>query len=260
MALAVTGSCLTGCAGPRFENVATSGTGQDGATSLSIPVPPSASDDAAGDLLVAILGVKGNPNTQGPSEWAAVPGFSGFNGATCVADTQGIACQLAAFYKIADGSESSATFSLGSTQQAVGAVVRYANVNTRSPIGAAREQRGASSTPTAPVITTTRDNSRVLRIALGDADGVAAFLSGSLVLGNEPPSLRFNVVSFQDSVTDPVNGCGPPLSACSGTAGAVGLAASDARRSAAGPSGTAKWSLPGGDQWITASIEIRAGG
>ena len=258
LVLASTSLVLIGCGGPRFESVATNGTGKNGATSLSIPVPPSTRGEASQDLLIAILGAKSNPNTTGPSEWAAIPGFGGFNGATCLADTGGIACQLAIFYTIADGSETSASFTWGGTHQAAGAILRYSNVNTSSPIGAARSQRGSSATPTAPIITTTTDSSRVLRIALGDADEAITFLRGSLVLNSEPPGRRFNIASFPDSATDPTNGCGPPLSDCPDTSDAVGLTVSDGLRGAAGPSGPAEWSLGGGDQWITGSVEIKA--
>ena len=258
VALAATSLVLIGCGGPGFEGVATNGTGKNGATSLSIPVPPSTSADASQDLLIAILGARGNPNTTGPSEWAAVPGFGGFNGATCVADTGGIVCQLAVFYTIADGSETSVSFTWGGTHQAAGAVLRYSNVNMSSPIGAARTQRGASATPMAPIITTTTDGSRVLRVALADAADAMAFASGSLIFVSEPRGRRFNIMSFLDSATDPTNGCGPPLSDCGDISGAVGLTASDTGRGEAGPSGPAEWSLGGGDQWLTASIEIKA--
>jgi hypothetical protein len=164
---------------------------------------------------------------------------------------------LAVFYKISDGSETSASFDWGTTYQAAGAVLRYSNVNTRSPIGTAREQHGASSTPTAPVITTTQNASRVLRIALSETDDAMMFLTEGLVFDDEPASLRFNIVSFPNASTDPTTGCGPPLSSCTFTLDAVALTASDARRSTAGPSGAASWSLPGGDQWVTASIEIK---
>ena len=259
VALAATSLVLIGCGGPRFESVATNGTGTNGATSLSIPVPPSTRGEASQDLLIAILGAKANPNTTGPSEWAFIPGFSGFNGATCLADTGGIGCQLAVFYRIADGSETSASFTWGGTHQAAGAILRYSNVNTSSPIGAARSQRGVSATPTAPIITTTTTSSRVMRIALADAADAMAVVSGSLIFISEPRGRRFNIMSFPDSVTDPTNGCGPPLSDCGDTSGAVGLTASDTGRGAAGPSGPAEWSLGGGgDQWLTGSIEIKA--
>ena len=247
---------LVGCGlSPGFENATTNQTGADGAGSLSIPVPASANGSA--DLLIAILGVQTNPNTSGPDGWTSLPSFSGFNGALCPPDEKGTACQLTVSYKIAEGSETSASFSWGAARQAAGAVLRYSNVDTSGPIGAAVQQRGSSATPTAPVITTTRDGSRVLRVVVSAADDAKPFLNGSLVLDDEPPVLRLNVVSFPDATTDPTNGCGPPLSGCDATERAVGLAVSDARSGTAGGSGTESWELAAGDQWVTASIEIK---
>ena len=247
---------FTGCSGPAFEGVESAGTGKDGAVSLSIPVPASTTGDAAGDLLVSILGVKANPNTSTSDGWTAVPGFGGFNGAVCAADTQGPACQLSIFYKIADGSETNVSFDWGSLRQAAAIVLRYSNVDPTGPIGAARSQRGSSDAPTAPVVNTTQDGTRVLRIVVTETDDAMNFLDGSEVLIDAPNTTRANLVSFPDATTDAATGCGPPLSGCRETEDAVGLAAADARRGSAGGSGTASWELPGGDQWLAASVEI----
>ena len=255
-AVVATSLLLVGCgSSPNFEDAVTSYTGASGAASLSIDVPLGTSDGM--DLLIAILGIQGNPNTSGPDGWAALPGFGGFNGATCQADGQGIACQLAVFYKIADESETDASFSWAGTRRAVGAVVRFSNVDASSPIGVSRPQRGSSATPTAPVVTTTRDGSRVLRIVVSELDGARPFLGGSLALADEPSTARLNVLSFPSTSADPTNGCGPPLSGCEATMRAVALAVSDTRHSTATASGPATWELPGGDQWVTASIEIK---
>ena len=242
-----------GCGAPRFQDSMTGGTGRDGSTSLSIQVP---SGTEKGDLLVSILGIKSNPNTIGPSGWSPVPGFGGFNGTNCLATAGGYACQLSVFYKISDGSETDANFSWAGIYQASAAVLSYSNVNASSPIGATGSRRGASVTPTAPMIRTIQESSRVLRIALSEADDAMMFLNGNLVFGDEPGAFRFNILSFPDASTDPATGCGPPLSSCSYTQGAIALAASDSSRSTAGPTGTVDWSLPAGDQWVTASIEI----
>ena len=247
---------LVGCGpSPTFEDAVTRYTGPAGASSLSIPVPPGVSGSA--DLLIAILGVQANPNTSGPDGWTALPDFAGFNGALCQADGQGTACQLTVYYRIADGSETTASFSWGAMRQAAGAVLRFSNVDTNDPIGVTRPQRGSSDTPTAPVVTTTRDGSRVLRIVVCELDEAVTFLTGSLALADEPPASRLNVVSFPDALTDPTNGCGPPLSACDATVRAVGFAVSETRHSTVSASGTASWELAGGDQWVTASIEIK---
>ena len=254
-----TGLCLGGCGiltpTPNFEDVVTGQTGADGASSLSIAVPPGGAGN--GDLLVAVLGIKANPNTSGPDGWTAVPGLGGFNGATCQADGEGTACQLAVFYSIADGSETSVSFSWGSVRRASGAVLRFSNVDTSDPIGVARIQRGSSARPAAPVVETTRDGSRVLRIVVAELDEAKPFLDGPVALTDPPGFLRLNMVSFPDASTDPSNGCGPPLSACAATERAVGLAVSDTRHTSAGASGPSRWELNGSDQWVTSSIEIR---
>ena len=247
---------LVGCgASPTFEDAATSQTGPAGAGSLSIPVPPGESGRA--DLLVAILGIQSNPSTSGPEGWTPVVGFPGFNGALCQADGGGTACQLAVYYRIADGSETTASFSWRVIRQAAGAVLRFSNVDTNGPIGVARQDRGSSDEPIAPTVTTTQEGSRVLRIVVSELDEAGLVLAGSLALTSAPPSARLNLVSFPDATTDPTNGCGPPLSACEATLRAVGLAVSDTREPTAAPSGPVSWELPGGDQWVTASIEIK---
>ena len=70
-------------------------------------------------------------------------------------------------------------------------------------------------------------------------------------------TVRFNLVSFPPASVSLATGCGPLLSGCSYTLEAVGLAGSDDRQKPAGPSGTASWSLPGDDQWVGVTIEIK---
>ena len=257
LALAVSGLLVTGCGQePIFESVGTSNTGKNAATSLSSPVPASTMGSASGDLLIAVLGVKINPIITAPSGWTALPGMAGFNGTICASDDEGIACQLSAFYKISSGSETSANFSWPTLYQAAGAVLRYSRFDAGSPFGAIGKQSGSSNASTAPSVTTLRSESRVLRIALLEADNVRNSLT-TVILASDPPTLRFNLVSFPPASVSLATGCGPPLSGCSYTNEAVGLAASDDRQKTAGPSGTASWSLPGTDQWVGVTIEIK---
>ncbi len=257
MACALVGALVVGCGkAPIYESATMASTGKNAATSLSIPVPASAIGSGSGDLLVAVLGVKINPSTQGPAGWTAVPGLAGFNGAICGSDGEGIACQLAVHYRIATDNEMSATFSWGTLRQAAGAVLRYSRVDSGSPFGATGKQSGSSSGPTAPSITTQRSESRLLRIALSEADDVQGSLT-NVVLSGDPPSSRLNLVSFPAASVNLALGCGPPLSGCSYTSEAVGLAASDGRQRSVGPSGSAAWSLPGADQWVVVTLEIK---
>ncbi len=239
---------------PNFEEVGIGRTGEVGAGDVSIPVPPG--ENGGGDLLVAILGAPGNPNTSGPEGWAPVPGFRGFNDAMCQADGQGTSCQLTVFYKIADGSESTAAFSWGGNRQVAAAVLRYSNVDADRPIGASNQRRGSSDTVTAPVVETTRDGSRALRIAVVELDEAGPFVREAAAMSDVPPGERLNILSFPTAADDPENGCGPPMAGCD-TDRAVALAVSDTRHRTAGPSGPASWELPAADQWLTATIEIR---
>ena len=251
----LTSLLLVGCGPtPNFEDVGIGRTGEAGAGEVSIAVPPG--ENGGGDLLVAILGIPGNPNTSGPEGWTPVPGFRGFNDAMCQADGQGTACQLTVFYKIADGSESTATFSWGGSRQAAAAVLRYSNVDADRPIGASNQQRGSADTVTAPVVETTRDGSRALRIALVELDEAGPFVGQAAAMSDVPPGERLNILSFPTAADDPENGCGPPMAGCD-TDRAVALAVSDTRHRTAGPSGPAAWELPAADQWLTATIEIR---
>ena len=238
---------------PNFEDAGIGQTGESGAGEVSISVPSR--EEGNGDLLVAILGAQGNPNTSGPEGWSVVPGFRGFNDAMCQADGQGTACQLTVFYKIADGSESTAAFSWGGSRQAAAAVLRYSNVDAERPIGSSNQQRGSADTVTAPVVETTRDGSRALRIALVELDEAGPFVREAAAMSDVPPGERLNILSFPAAADDP-EGCGPPMAGCD-TDRAVALAVSDTRHRTAGPSGPVSWELPAADQWLTATIEIR---
>ena len=85
---------------PTFESVGTSSPGP-AASTLTIPVPASTAGMAIGDLLVAVVAVEINPLTTFPEGWTAVPGHSGFNGATCTSDGDppGFNCQLSVYWK-----------------------------------------------------------------------------------------------------------------------------------------------------------------
>ncbi len=254
-------ACIPACGKePIFESVATGSTGKNAAMSLSIPVPASTLGNANGDLLIALAAVKINPELTGPQGWTVIPQINGFNTAICGSDDEGIACNLTAYYKVASGSETSISFGWpkeGSPRQAAGAVLRYSRIDSSAPIGAIAKQPGSSNAPTAPSITTTRGESKVLHIAVSEADNVRNSLTDK-VLGGDPPVSRFNILSFPPASVDLSTGCGPPLSGCSYTNEAVGLAASDKRQKVVASSGTASWSLPGTEQWLGVTIEIKS--
>jgi hypothetical protein len=264
--LTLTASLCAACGScgnyPIYEAQATGNTGKNAAMSLSIPVPANTVGNANGDLLIAFAAVKINPELIGPSGWTVIPQINGFNTAICGSDDLGIACNLTAYYKIADGSETSVAFSWpkeGSPRQAAGAVLRYSRIDTTSPIGAIARQAGSSNAPTAPDVTTTRSESRVLRIGVSEADNVRNSLTDTILSG-DPAMSRLNILSFPAASVSLATGCGPPLSGCSYTNEAVGLAISDNGQKDVGPAGTASWSLPGTDQWLGVTLEIKKPG
>ncbi len=126
---------------PGFVGVVTGNNGEGNFTH-TVGVPSG----VAGDLLVAVVGVEQNPSTPTPGGWTAVPDFTGFNDAICASgDGIGIRCQLSVFYKIATAaSEGSVSWTFGpNPRSAAGAILRYNNFNTTSPIGATGDQKGA---------------------------------------------------------------------------------------------------------------------
>ena len=106
------------------------------------------------------------------------------------------------------------------------------------------------------MIETGRDGSRALRIAVVELDEAGPFIREAGAMSDAPPSARLNILSFPTADEDPANGCGPPMAGCE-TGRAVALAVSDTRHASAGPTGPVSWELPAGDQWLTATIEIK---
>jgi hypothetical protein len=228
---------------PSFVGVAEGRNGTpEGAGSLTLSVPAGSS----GDLLVAVVGVKVNPSTTTPAGWIKI--IAGFNGCTSTsAPQEGIRAQLSTWWKIADGSETSATFSFGAgvTRQASGAILRYSGADPSSPIDASACGSGTSAAPAAPSVTTTSADDRILRMVVSDADDAKSLFT------SEPATKRFEI----ESTT--VFGAGSSY-----TSEAVITAGSDEAQAAAGATGTAAWALPSADQWAAQTVAIKpsAGG
>ena len=221
---------------PTFEGVAASTPG-----GTLLPVPPSTNGTAAGDLLVAVVGVEVNPSTSFPGGWTAVAGHGGFNGATCTSDGDppGINCQLSVYWKIANGTETSVSVSFGpGTHHAAGAVLRYSRFSVTNPIGNVNSQNGTGN-PVAPAITTAQEDTRLIRVAVGDTNpGAGGDTQTPLLSG--PENQRFSVQSSTPQVI----------------ARTVQAAGSGRGQRTAGPSGTATWT-GGGGNWVASTIAIR---
>lgn len=211
-----------------------------GTPSLTVPVPSG----SAGDLLIAVVGVKDNPSTTTPQGWTAI--IAGFNGCTSATEAGlGIRAQLSAWWKFA-GSETSVSFSFGPNAiQAAGAVLRYAGTDPTSPIGPHACDKGADAAPTAPSVSTVSADNRIVRLVVADGDQARSLFT------SEPATKRFELASTS------VFGPGSSYSI-----DAVVVAGSDAGHAPAGPTGTAAWALPSTEQWATITVAVQppAGG
>jgi hypothetical protein len=208
----------------------------EGTTSLSVAVPSG----SAGDLLIAVVGVKDNPSTTTPQGFTPI--IAGFNGCTSGTDTgYGIRAQLSAWWKIADGSETAISVSFGpNPRQAAGAVLRYAGTDPTTPIGESACDKGSSASPTAPSVNTVSADNRVVRLVVADGDQARSLFTA------EPATKRFELASTS------VFGPGSSYSI-----DAVVVAGSDAAQAAAGATGTAAWTLPSLDQWAAITLAIQ---
>lgn len=223
---------------PTFVGVQSGRNGSpQGTGSLTLDVPAGAS----GDLLVAIVGVKLNPSTTTPAGWTPI--IAGFNGCTTASESgTGIRGQLSTWWKVSDGSETSVTVSFGAgvIRQASGAVLRYSGVDTTNPIDVSSCDKGTSSAPAAPSVTTTTADDRILRVVVADAEQAKSLFT------SEPAAARFNIAST--SVFGPGS---------SYTTDAVVTGGADEGQAAAGPTGTAAWALPIAEQWAAQTVAIR---
>jgi len=211
---------------PAFEGGTTAVEGSNG-SSLAVPVPAGTT---SGDLLLAAVAVDNNNGMAAistPAGWTAVDeGNSGGGGG---------AIRFGVFYRVAGASEpASYTFAWGSNQEAAAAMLRYSGVDGTNPIDAAAVDVDSSNSPTAPSVTTTVGNTRVVRLFGADDDDVSAAV--------HPPQLdgRFAVES----------------STSGGTCSAAGA---DSVQAPAGATGSVAFDLDGtgSEQWRAVTVALR---
>lgn len=113
-----------------------------GATSLAVPAPAGVQP---GDVLIAVIAVRGNPTVTPSSGWTLLRNTG-----------SGIVMHEVAFFHVAGGSEpGSYTWTFSVSQAAVGEIVAYSGVDPVSPIDVSGGQSNASSTQvTAPSVIT----------------------------------------------------------------------------------------------------------
>jgi hypothetical protein len=133
--------------------------------SLTLPVPDPTED---GDMLLALISTDGNPTMTPPAGWD-------------LEDQIGGTAKSFIYRRLSPGGEpASYTWDLDGAEDAVGAIIRFLNVDPDDPINAKEKTSGTGSTLSIPAITTTVENTMLLTLVSLN-DGVlidAASLGG----------------------------------------------------------------------------------
>jgi hypothetical protein len=201
--------CAGGGCGADYAE--TGGTFVGNANSASLSVPAGTQ---SGDLLLAFVSVayqfpRVNP---APSGWTMIAeAHSSANGHM--------------FYRVADGTEpASYTFTWGDSRNAQAVMMRYTGIDTSSPIGASSFDSSSFPHPSAPSVTTTVDDSIVVRF-LSQTDNPSAIPSGTTQRFN-----NFNTILL--SVVDSV-------------------------QASAGSTGTATWTNSNYGSWVAMTVVLQ---
>ena len=125
-----------------------------GTLSLELPVPDPT---FSGDMLLALISTDGNPTITKPAGWD-------------LEDEIGGTAKSFIYHRLSPGGEpASYTWDLDGAEDAVGAIVRFLNVDPDEPINAKEKVSGTGSTIPVPAITTTVDRAMLLTlISLND--------------------------------------------------------------------------------------------
>jgi len=122
--------------------------------SLTLPVP---SQTQSGDMLLALISTDGNPTMTEPIGWD-------------LEDQIGGTAKSFIYRRLSPGNEpTSYTWTLDGAEDAVGAIIRFLNVDPNNPINTKEKTSGTGSTISVPAITTTVDSAMLLTlISLND--------------------------------------------------------------------------------------------
>ena len=209
---------------PQFESssqsVVTSATGNG----ITIDKPTGTID---GDLLIAAIVHSPSGNIVAPSGWTE------FNSGGC----DNFECSLAVWYKVASGEPADYTFTRGGARGAnktAGGILRYSGADPANPIGVSDAATGNSINPEAPSISTTVDNTTILRIAaIGDGN----FASDPLPTGH---AFLFDVIEAPGSTPS--------------------LAAAGTTKATPGSTSIAAFALETAESWRAVTIAINPEG
>ena len=128
-------------------------------TSITISTPAGTQEN---DLLIAAVATDGDTASS-----LSPPGGEGWTQINIVAYSNDVT--LGAWWKNADASESAShQFTWSGAEQAYGWMMRFTGHDTSDPIDDSAGDGGSSSTPTSPEVTTTNDNSLILRMGVFD--------------------------------------------------------------------------------------------
>ncbi len=218
--------------GPVFYQAFTEAWSATNVTSLDVPTTCGTS---AGDLLIAVVSTNGDqsgslapPAGQG---WQLLNRQStgGFFPAT-----QGV------WWKIAGpGEPASHQFTWAGGEEAYGFMMRFTGHDPTTPIDASAFQTGADASPLSPSVTTTVDNTLVLRV--GTFHGASVTVDQPGLPGHVPITMDF---SSNDSFG---------FGAVSAGAGHF------SPQTPQGPTGTAAFALTASQRWAAGTIAIRPG-
>lgn len=180
----------------------------------------------AGDVMLAQFGARAFASTiTAPSGWTLVRDDS--------LDVGGGGVQSAIYVKIADAGEpASYTWVSSQSARTGGGIAAYSGASGVTPVDVTAAQTGTSTTPTAPGVTTTVDET---------------YLATFFVARQEP------IVTLPGGMNDRWN-----LDSAGG-AGSVGVGASDEARPVAGPTGSRSATIATTFDWIGQSVAVRAG-
>lgn len=135
--------------GGTISTVGSSSAGNATATTLTVPAPPGVAD---GHVLVAAVTVRGSPAITAPAGWTLIR-----------SDQSGFTVKQSLYYKVAGASEpGSYTWTFASSQGAAGGIVAFSGVDTSSPVDASSGATGSGTAITAPSLTTTAADARLV--------------------------------------------------------------------------------------------------
>ncbi len=188
--------------------------------SLTISTPAGTS---AGDLLIATVVTDGTDTLSPPAA----------EGWTTIDATGDPEVSLGVWWKLADASESAShTFTWTANQEAYGWIMRFTGHDPVTPIHASATNNGTSNSPTSPSVTTTIDDTMIVRIGGFDDDDV---------------TLDNAAINGHTTVTMDRSGTGNGTA--SGGAGFV-------TQPTSGASGTADFGLNSSEEFRTVTIAI----